>query len=69
MDCWETIPATTPATKCKIVSGWNDYVNDYFDTSLVWHNMWIENNRPHNGIVADIMRQTSENNTMYVKWC
>ncbi len=37
---------------------WNDYANGYFDTSLLWHNMWVENDKPHNGIVADLMRQT-----------
>ncbi len=55
---WETIPTTKPANKCKNVLGWNDYVKGYFDTSLFWHNMWVENDKPHNCIVADLMRET-----------
>ncbi len=42
----------------KIVPGWNDYVKGYFDTSLFSHNMWVENDKPLNGIGADLMRQT-----------
>ncbi len=56
--CLETIPTTKPGNKCKTVPGWNDYVKGYFDTLLFWHNMWVENEKPHNGIVADLMRQT-----------
>ncbi len=56
--CRETIPTTKPANKFKTIPGWNDYVKGYFDTSLFWHNMWVENDKPHNGIVADLMRQT-----------
>ncbi len=37
--CRETIFATKPASKCKTVPGWNDYVKGYFDTLLFWHNM------------------------------
>ncbi len=56
--CHKTIPTTKPANKCKTVAGWNDYAKGYFDTSLFWHSMWVENDKPHNDIVTDLMIQT-----------
>ncbi len=54
----ETIPTTKLADKCKTVPGWNDYVKGYFDTSLFWHNIWVENDKPH---------RLEQNITMHVK--
>ncbi len=53
---------TIPQSKCshinkvdsKIVPGWNEFVDSYFQTSLFWHSMWIQNGIPRNGVVADI---------------
>ncbi len=49
----ETIHTTEPINNCQTVPRWNDYVKDYVDTLLFWYNMWVENNRPHNGIETD----------------
>ncbi len=55
-----------PQSKCshinkvdsKTVPGWNEYVDSYFQTSLFWHSMWIQNGKPRNGVVADIRRRS-----------
>ncbi len=64
MLCRETIPTTKIANKSKSVPGWNDNIKGYFDTSLFWHNMWVKNDKPHNVIVADLMRQTKISSCM-----
>ena len=38
--------------------GWNEHVQAQHDTSLFWHDIWVQCGRPHNGEVADIMRRT-----------
>ncbi len=34
------------------------YIKDYFDNSMFWNNMWVTNDKLHNGIVVDLTRQT-----------
>ena len=55
--CEETIPKSIPSN-CKSVPGWSEFVNDYFITALFWHKIWTENDRPAQGIIADIRRDT-----------
>jgi hypothetical protein len=38
--------------------GWNEYVAPLRDKYVLWHNIWVECGRPHDGIVASIMRRT-----------
>ncbi len=64
--CRESIPTTKPVNKCKTVPRWNDYVKGYFDISAFWHNMWVENDKSCNGIVADLWRLVR---LSYLKWC
>ena len=42
----------------KVIPGWNEHVQAQHDTSLFWHDIWVQRGRPHNGEVADIMRRT-----------
>ena len=42
----------------KVIPGWNEHVQAQHDTSLFWHDIWVQCGRPHNGEVADIMRRT-----------
>ena len=55
--CNETIPISKP-TNCKSVPGWNDDVKEHFQLALFWHNMWVENNTPVSGAVAELRRYT-----------
>jgi len=38
--------------------GWNEYVAPLREKSILWHDIWVECGRPHDGIVASIMRRT-----------
>ena len=35
--CEESIPVSDKNNKPKVVPGWNEYVEQYFRTSLFWH--------------------------------
>ena len=40
------------------VPGWTDEVEPMRQTCIFWHNLWVSCGRPHDGVVADIMRRT-----------
>ena len=52
------IPMYNNSRKQKVVPGWNEYVKKYFESSLFWHNMWVDNGRPQQGIIADLRKST-----------
>ncbi len=35
-----TIPRSRPLVS-KVIAGWSEYVEEYFQDSLFWHDMWI----------------------------
>ena len=37
---------------------WNEYVAPFRDKFILWDDIWVECRRPHEGIVASIMRTT-----------
>ena len=37
---------------------WSEMIQPHKDCSLFWHSIWVENGKPRNGIIAQIMRQT-----------
>lgn len=39
-------------------AGWNNEVNEHKQRAIFWHNLWKENGKPRNGVVADIRRRT-----------
>ena len=53
----ESIPYSSSKLS-KIVPGWNEYVNRYFESALFWHYIWIENGRPGDGILTELRRKT-----------
>ncbi len=42
----------------KVVAGWNEYVEEYFQASHFWHDMWKANDQPREGLIADLRRKT-----------
>ena len=42
----------------KVIPDWNEHVQAQHDTSLFWHDIWVQCGRPHNCEVANIMRRT-----------
>jgi hypothetical protein len=56
-----TIPHTAHPSDVhhnNVMPGWNEYVAPLRDKSVLWHDIWVECGRPHDGIVAGIMRRT-----------
>ena len=56
-----TIPHTAQSSAVyhnNVMPGWNEYVAPLRDKSVLWHNIWVDCGRPHDGIVASIMRRT-----------
>ena len=63
--CNDCIPSTKPNI-CKVVPGWNEYVDKYYKTALFWHKLWKENDCPENGLITDLRRATR---SQYHKVC
>ena len=42
----------------NIVAGWNEYVKEHKNISLFWHKEWLDNGRPHQGMIAYNIRKT-----------
>jgi hypothetical protein len=57
------IPATCPPSADHVL-GWKEYIAPARETSLFWHLLWADTDRPRNGIIADIMQHTR---TLYHK--
>ena len=53
----ECIPSSSSRFR-KAVPGWNDYVEKYFRSALLWHLLWKENGQPVDGLLAEIRRKT-----------
>ena len=56
--CNESIPVNKCKSKAKVVPGWNSNVEQYFQTALFWHSLWVKEGRPQDGIIANIRRLT-----------
>ena len=60
--CLNAADITIPLTSCHqadhCIPGWTEEVKPLRDKSLLWHKIWIECNRPREGVVADSMRRT-----------
>ena len=44
--------------KQKGIRGWNKKVREARDKAILWHNIWKENDRPKNGIIFEIRKNT-----------
>ena len=42
----------------KIIPGWKEYVDGYFQSSLFWHSLWLANGKPRHGIIAVLRCRT-----------
>ena len=40
------------------IPGWNKTVQNSEEIALFWRSIWLNNNSPRQGVVADIMRRT-----------
>jgi hypothetical protein len=52
------IPHTSNRSTSKRVPGWSERVEPLRLKSLFWHDLWVDNDRPRSGAVADCMRRT-----------
>ena len=48
----------TKSVGSKKVPGRNEYVEGYFKTAMFWHILWVDNERPLNGVIAELRRLT-----------
>ena len=55
-DKW--LPANVGCNKRKVIPGWNESVQPFFEKSLFWHDIWVQNGKPRGGDIANIMRTT-----------
>ncbi len=55
LDASDCLPKTSQSKK---LPGWKDKVKPLRDKAIFWHNLWKDNGKPVNGIIADIMRST-----------
>ena len=55
-DRW--LPAYGECKKEKVIPGWNESVQPFFEKSLFWHDIWVQNGKPRDGEVAKVMRFT-----------
>ena len=68
----KTLPVSGSATRSNrhnIVIGWNEHVEPFRKKSLLWHKIWLDNNKPKSGLVADIMRSTRCHSSKYSYYC
>ena len=63
--CWEAASLSIPRSsrskgdRCSaVLPGWNEHVAPLRDKSVLWHDIWVSCGRPHDGLVASIMRRT-----------
>ena len=59
--CINAAKATIPkknVSHSKGVADWNEQVRKHREKAIFWHTLWVENGRPHNGVIADIRRRT-----------
>ena len=52
----------------KRLAGWSEHVKIYKDRSIFWHDMWVSNDKPREGIVAILMRKARAEYRRAVKY-
>ena len=58
MEASENIPTTN--SKSHKIPGWTEAVQVHKEAALFWRSIWLCNNSPRQGVVADIMRKTCD---------
>ena len=56
MTASENIPTTN--SKSHKILGWTEVVQIHKETALFWRSIWLCNNSPRQGVVADVMQKT-----------
>jgi hypothetical protein len=62
------IPKSGMSSK-RCMPGWNEHVKTKRQKSKFWHDIWIANDRPRQGAVADIMRKTRREYHYAIRHC
>ena len=62
INCVKDASETFPQIKSnnKYIPAWNNEVKPTRDISLFWHQLRVDNGRPRQGVVADVMRSTRD---------
>lgn len=63
------IPIKGIKTNKQPIPGWSEQVEKFRTTALWWHQLWIANNRPRHGAVADVRRATRSRYHLAIKQC
>ena len=53
---WSTLVIQRNAFS-KVVPDWNDWVERHFREALFWHKIWVENDRPKEGLLFNIRQK------------
>jgi hypothetical protein len=61
--CFRAAESSIPFTGHNVghkgaIPGWNEHVQPLRDKALLWHKIWVDSGRPHDGWVAQIRRFT-----------
>lgn len=57
-----------PYSRPKRLAGWSDHVKPFKERSIFWHDIWIDNGKPREGIVANLMRKARADYRKAVKY-
>ena len=52
------IPQTCSRQNSGRIPGWSEHVQPLKEKSIFWHRLWMDCDRPRNGVVAETMRRT-----------
>ena len=63
-----TIPVSKSFTSVKAKPGWNEHCESLRQSSIFWHHIWLECGRPHNGQIANVMRNARARYHYAVRW-
>ena len=55
--CIDSAKASIPVSGPRRIAKWSEIVGPYKEQSIFWHRMWIDNGRPQDGLIYDIMRK------------
>ena len=67
--CIEAAQRTIPRVgKAKQKAGWSEHVGAQKADAIFWHRLWVENGRPENGMVRDIMVRTRREYKRRARW-
>jgi len=60
--CLSSANEIIPISRCRgargCIPGWSESIAPLRSNSLFWHRMWVDYGRPHDGVVAEVMRKT-----------